>query len=354
MVELHQLWSSLNTTPPWLEALLRQKMSPARLVEVWPPSPSIKQAEVAALAWCDRQPSGRASRAARLNRLPFLPCYENRQGAACDVPVRSFCVNQCSGQGECLSGFCRCEGGWTGVDCSIPLVPPANEGAGASTVRWQAALPTTPPLETPPLPRPPPRRPSVYVYELPVRFNTWLMESRVKTHDCVYRTYTGAENATQWVGCAFGMEIALHELLLASPHRTLDPSSADFYFLPLYGGCQISRYFRPTPAHSLFLRRDGIWTPAPVLGNRFYRRALRWIRRHHPYWDRSNGTDHLVAFPHDEGACIAPIEMRNAILLTSWGRLEPSPCVRDSVRASVRARVGGERWVLGWAVRGER
>ena len=107
-------------------------------------------------------------------------------------------------------------------------------------------------------------------------------------------------------------------MLLASPHRTLDPETADFFFVPVYGGCYISRFFRPTPAHSLFVRDQ--WLPAPVLGNQFYRRALAWIQAHLPYWARRGGTDHIFAFPHDEGACIAPIELRNSILLTSWGR----------------------------------
>ena len=74
-------------------------------------------------------------------------------------------------------------------------------------------------------------------------------------------------------------------MLLASPHRTLDPETADFFFVPVYGGCYISRFFRPTPAHSLFVRDQ--WLPAPVLGNQFYRRALAWIQAHLPYRART-------------------------------------------------------------------
>eukprot|EP00325_Prymnesiales_sp_UTEX-LB-985_P011016 CAMPEP_0174751872 /NCGR_PEP_ID=MMETSP1094-20130205/100732_1 /TAXON_ID=156173 /ORGANISM="Chrysochromulina brevifilum, Strain UTEX LB 985" /LENGTH=337 /DNA_ID=CAMNT_0015957417 /DNA_START=19 /DNA_END=1032 /DNA_ORIENTATION=+ len=67
------------------------------------------------------------------------------------------------------------------------------------------------------------------------------------------------------------------------------------------------------------------WKPAPVRGNDFYREALQWIRQNYPYWDRRGGRDHLFAFPHDEGACVAPIEFENATLLSSWGRLQPKP-----------------------------
>ena len=64
---------------------------------------------------------------------------------------------------------------------------------------------------------------------------------------------------------------------------------------------------------------------AQVLGNEHYRAALAHIRTAHPYWDRKGGADHLIAFPHDEGACIAPIEMANATFLSSWGRTALHP-----------------------------
>jgi len=119
--------------------------------------------------------------------------------------------------------------------------------------------------------------------------------------------------------------MAVHELLLASPHRTLNPEAADFFFVPIYGGCYISRFFRPTAIHNLFFRLPDNWQPAPLRGNEHYREALRWLQEQYPYWRRKNGADHIFAFPHDEGACVAPIEMANSIFLTSWGRLETPP-----------------------------
>ena len=168
-------------------------------------------------------------------------------------------------------------------------------------------------------------RPSIYVYELPVWYNGWLLETRMHPQDCTYRRYEGGGNVTRWENYAFGLEMALHEILLASPHRTLNPESADFFFVPIYGGCYISRFFRPTPMHNLIMATEDEWTPAPVRGNEFYRQALQWIRTNHPYWNRTGGRDHLFAFPHDEGACIAPVALQHAILLTSWGRLEKQP-----------------------------
>ena len=33
------------------------------------------------------------------------------------------------------------------------------------------------------------------------------------------------------------MESHLHELMLQSPHRTLDPNKADFFYVPVYASC---------------------------------------------------------------------------------------------------------------------
>lgn len=62
-------------------------------------------------------------------------------------------------------------------------------------------------------------------------------------------------NRTKWENYAFGLELALHESLLSSPHRTLNPRDADFFFVPVMGGCFISRFTRPTPRHNLYVTK---------------------------------------------------------------------------------------------------
>ena len=64
---------------------------------------------------------------------------------------------------------------------------------------------------------------------------------------------------------------------------------------------------------------------ARALGNALALALGRPAQAHYPYWARRNGTDHIFAFPHDEGACIAPVELRHSILLSSWGRHELHP-----------------------------
>ena len=275
MAEPHQLWSQANMTPPWMEAAVGKRF----LERLWARSPGADRLSPAdrKLAWCDIPADDAAAvqRAQRL-RFPRCACYEDRGGYSCDRTVMSVCLNQCSGHGTCQRSFCVCEAGWSGADCSIPLlrigragrvraadersvaiqrpgarIPGQGDGSGGSSSSGRrggkgyggggvgggvtrAAL-----------------RPAIYVYELPVKFNYWLMETRMHPQDCTYRRYSGEPHRgggfTLWENYAFGLEMALHELLLASPHRTLNPEAADFFFLPVYGGCYISRFFRPTP-----------------------------------------------------------------------------------------------------------
>jgi hypothetical protein len=38
--------------------------------------------------------------------------------------------------------------------------------------------------------------------------------------------------------------------------------------------------------------------------------AQRWLALNHPFWNRSQGADHIWLFSHDEGACWAPTDVR--------------------------------------------
>ena len=120
-----------------------------------------------------------------------------------------FCLNQCSGRGECEGGYCRCERGSYGADCSAnaaggPLALARSSAGDVATVELSAsarsaaaavrshAAAASPAGEAQakgsgagggaPTPR-------VYVYELPGEFNTFLLTRRLNADSCVLRNY---------------------------------------------------------------------------------------------------------------------------------------------------------------------
>lgn len=122
--------------------------------------------------------------------------------------------------------------------------------------------------------------------------------------------------------------MALHEALLASPFRTLDPEAADFFYVPAYTGCFVSEFNRPYPKHWLCdgcHKKGAAADLASVRAMRSSEATLNFISRLYPFWNRSGGADHLWPFFHDEGGCYAPAALRRALLLTHWGRAQPRP-----------------------------
>eukprot|EP00775_Hariotina_reticulata_P001698 gene1698-2044_t len=169
------------------------------------------------------------------------------------------------------------------------------------------------------------RRPKIFVYDMPSRFVGRLLQYRPSKQTCTWRVfsksnysmYTTSENEHSW---RYPLESHLHELMLQSPHRTLDPEQADFFYVPVYAAC--------------FMEAVAGWADAPwwhtqsessvKQGVFMHLDALNWIRTTYPYWNASNGANHIWLFAHDEGACWAPTEIYNrSIILSQWGRLAP-------------------------------
>jgi hypothetical protein len=60
--------------------------------------------------------------------LRSLGCnIDGAVGLYCEIPTEMYCPNQCSGRGVCYYGFCKCEEGWHGTDCSIPTAASLGE-----------------------------------------------------------------------------------------------------------------------------------------------------------------------------------------------------------------------------------
>ncbi|XP_057982420.1 uncharacterized protein LOC131167642 isoform X2 [Malania oleifera] len=242
--------------------------------------------------------------------------YDCLAGRFCEVPVLCTCLSQCSGHGHCRGGFCECHNGWYGTDCSIPSVLssmsewpqwlrpahvyiPDNTQLAGSLVNLNALVKK--------------KRPLIYVYDLPPEFNSLLLEGRHFKFQCVNRIYDD-KNATFWTDQLYGSQMAIYESILASPHRTLDGKEADFFFVPVLDSCIITR---ADDAPHFNMQDHGGMRSSMAL--EFYKKAYVHIVEHYPYWNRSSGRDHIWFFSWDEGACYAPKEIWNSMMLVHWG-----------------------------------
>lgn len=110
----------------------------------------------------------------------------------------------------------------------------------------------------------------VYVYELPSKYNRKKLqkEPRCLTH-------------------MFAAEIFMHQFLLSSPVRTLNPEEADWFYAPVYVTCDLTSNGLPLPFRSPLVMRS----------------AIQLLSSKWPYWNKTEGADHFFIVPHDFGAC---------------------------------------------------
>ena len=118
----------------------------------------------------------------------------------------------------------------------------------------------------------------IFVYDLPsvynidqVRINS-LRPPKIWDPNCTTNFYSA--------------EISLHRYLLRSEYRTLDPDEADFFYVPAYSCCFLINH-QPNN-----LTKTGV----------FHHKLLRYIRTSYPYFNRSDGRDHVWAFTQGFGA----------------------------------------------------
>ena len=233
-------------------------------------------------------------------------CIPGYSGASCDRSIRWHCVSDCLGRGTCEMGFCQCRTPYYGVDCSLqPAAATAATSAAATSAAAPAmhvgGLPADPllapdghlgrrreRLERLDEPAAGCMKPCVYVYELPARMN--VLALKAEPHWPFYEhgpaDYRGFK--------------AVHISLLRSAHRTTDPSHADYYYVPTWD-------------------LHGSWGNPEI-----YWRAQRYIASVWPFWNRTQGADHIWTNTRDAGGCSNPWgsiwdQTRNAMLLTNWG-----------------------------------
>ena len=146
----------------------------------------------------------------------------------------------------------------------------AVASTGSISAAAAAELPPTPPLSAA-------ARPRIFVYTLPAR----LVDERAAQRRDMYRT--------EWV---------LWQRVLRSPMRTLDPSEADLFYVPLLGASR----FRNKVDWAAYAQHA--------------QAVLRHVRSTFPFWNRTAGADHVWTWGHDLGAAFAPRAARRSIFLT--------------------------------------
>lgn len=250
---------------------------------------------------------------------PTLKCdciLDGLGGPGCNVTYEQTCPNQCNGHGDCKLGFCKCHDGWFGLDCANRMEG-VEESPGLAAVRpWVAEVVHTPAAAEALKDR---TRPLIYVYDLDPLYNQRMLEYRLDSGQerCVSRLYS-VKNESLTSGWVYALEMGLHEMLLQSKHRTLNPEEADYFYVPVYTSC----FIHPVrdSADSLADFFYGAHHNRVMGASNMLLEAYHWLRAHHPYWDRKGGADHIWLVTHDEGSCWVPAAIRPSIILSHWGR----------------------------------
>lgn len=122
----------------------------------------------------------------------------------------------------------------------------------------------------------------IYVYDMPQRFTEDVFNRTAKYHDSQYDT-----------------DVHLHRFLLTSRVRTLDPEAASLFYIPMYLGYYLNTQWS-------FDKEDGApFQEGVARASLWVSDGLDHVRTNWPFWNRTNGADHVAVFGYDNGRCDA-------------------------------------------------
>eukprot|EP00798_Chlamydomonas_sp_ICE-L_P023547 gene23547-9071_t len=250
----------------------------------------------------------------------LCPCViDGLAGRMCEEQIEHFCVNQCSGHGVCNLGFCVCDPGWYGHDCSLKRAGLPLEPSRIPQHAWLNKIVAEPQAAMIPPPAATRKLPLIYIYDLEPLYSSRMLQYRIPSSWCVHRRYDSGNTSMFMDMWVYAVDTLFHELLAQSEHRTFDPEEADFFYVPHTATCY---------AYPVMGWADYPWFPEPGSDQRPMHMAnmiletKQWIDKKFPFWKRRGGADHIWPFTHDEGACWAPNDVVPSIWLTHWGRMD--------------------------------
>jgi len=123
----------------------------------------------------------------------------------------------------------------------------------------------------------------VFVYPLPKEFNVEALEE----------LFSAEDEAKKWYS-PLSPEQRLHEAILSSPYTTQEPEEADLYYVPFYSSA----------IHLMWNGRHVGYDAGQKRTMETLTKAVNFVRRRWPYWNRHHGADHVFTLTFDYGRCL--------------------------------------------------
>ena len=113
----------------------------------------------------------------------------------------------------------------------------------------------------------------IFVYNLPPKFHVEMLK---KNKRCVTDQY--------------GTEIRIHANIMQSKMYTLDPLEAEFFYVPVYGECKLFENIATLGAKKGLQETNAWWLE-----------AMKLVTDQYPFWNRTQGRDHVFTFAGARG-----------------------------------------------------
>ncbi|CAG8535925.1 11364_t:CDS:2 [Dentiscutata heterogama] len=143
--------------------------------------------------------------------------------------------------------------------------------------------------------------PKIYVYKIPENLKS---QSYYEYEICK--------------GSNYNVEVTLYEQLIKSGkindlYVTSNPDEADFFFIPFFGSCYLMNCWNTN---------NWDYTKRCEIEEKYSIPLMNWVIKENPYWNKTNGRNHIMIHPMDRGSLYYPesqIFMLNASFLTVIG-----------------------------------